>query len=227
MIYFFHGSDFEKTRAKAFEWVMKARTKEPNLVYVRLTREDLTPAALDDIALSSGLFVSRLLILIDDPFPAAHASSEEDREEVATGILEEHLDSLAASDNAIIILAPRLAAVKAKKIIERAKMEYKFDAPAARTAKREFNSNLVNALAARSHEKLWLEINRAFRAGDAPEMLHGLLHWKVRSLMDKGNRAWRPGEVRRLSLALIGLLQESRRGGLGLSLALERFALTM
>lgn len=235
MIYLFHGSDVEKTRSKAFEWVAKARAKEPNLAYARLAREELTPAALEDAALSGGLFVSRLLILIDDPFPSARAASEEPYSAEATqgkegsdeNILEEHLDALAASDNAIIILAPKLAAAKAKKIVAKAKIEYKFDAPATLEDKRGFNANLVNALGARSREKLWLELNRALYAGDAPEMLHGLLHWKARDLMEKGSRAWTPQESRALSLSLISLLQSSRRGNLDLSLSLERFALSV
>ncbi|MCR4276086.1 MAG: hypothetical protein NUV90_01745, partial [Candidatus Parcubacteria bacterium] len=139
----------------------------------------------------------------------------------------EHIDSLAASDNAIIILAPKLAATKAKKFIAKAKVEYKYDKPAAFEDKRGFNANLVNALATRSREKLWLEINRALYAGDAPEMLHGLLHWKARDLMEKGSRAWSSKESRQLSLALINLLQNSRRGGLDLALLLERFALSV
>ena len=217
MIYLFHGNDIEKTRAKAFEWVATARKKEPNLAYVRLSREELTSAALEDAASSGGLFVSRLLILIDDPF----------QEGDTPDILEEHIDALAASDNAIIILAPKLNAVKAKKIVAKAKLEYKYDKPAAFEDKRGFNGNLVNALALRSREKLWLEINRALYAGDAPEMLHGLLHWKARDLVEKGSRIWTPKESRALSLSLISLLQTSRRGGLDLSLSLERFALSI
>lgn len=217
MIYLFHGSDVEKTRAKAFEWVAKARAKEPNLAYVRLAREEITPATLEDAALSGGLFVKRLLILIDDPF----------QEESSPDIFEEHIDTLATSDNAIIILAPKLAAAKVKKLMRKVKVEYKYDAQAALEDKRGFNSNLVNALAGRSREKLWLEINHALRAGDAPEMLHGLLHWKARDMMGKGSRAWTSKEARALSLALIELLQNSRRGNLDLSLSLERFALSI
>jgi hypothetical protein len=229
MIYLFYGSDVEKIRSKAFEWVAKARSKEPNLAYVRLAREELTNATLEDAALSGGLFVKRLLILIDDPFQNVRTASEEevDEENSVSNILEEHLDNLAASDNAIIILAPKLPAAKVKKIVAKAKIEYKYDKPTAREDTRGFNSNLVNALAARSREKLWLEINRALRAGDAPEMLHGLLHWKARDLMEKGSRAWTPQESRTLSLSLISLLQTSRRGGLDLSLSLERFALSI
>jgi hypothetical protein len=231
MLYLFHGSDVEKARTKAFEWVAKARAKEPNLLYVRLSREELTKSTLEDAALSGGLFVSRLLVLLDDPFPATRAVTDEneDTEEAsAVSIVEERLDSLASSDNAIIILAPKLAAAKTKKISAKAKVEYKFDLPAqANKTSRGFNSGLVDALGARSREKLWLEIERALRAGDAPEMLHGLLHWKARDLMQKGGRVWKNNETRKLSVALISLLQESRRGGLGLELALERFALSL
>lgn len=230
MIYLFHGSDVEKARAKAFAWVAAARAKEPNLAYVRLAREELTKAALEDAALSSGLFVKRLLVLIDDPFALARAASEddgEDEEKIASGILEEHLDALAASDNAIVILAPSAGGGKLKQLIKVAKKVYSFDKPAARAPTRGFNSNLVNALAERSREKLWLEVARAERAGDAPEMLHGVLHWKARDLMAKGGRAWKPGEARKLSISLIALLQDSRRKNLDLSESLERFALSV
>jgi hypothetical protein len=229
MIYLFSGSDIEKTRTKAFEWVAKARAKEPNLAYVRLAREEMSPSALQDAALSGGLFVKRLLVLLDDPFPTARVSAENEEAEVeASGSsLEDNLDALADSDNAIVILAPKLTAAKAKKIGAKAKMAYVFDARTAKEEARGFNSGLVNALAARSREKLWLEVNRSLLSGDAPEMLHGLLHWKARDLMEKGSRSWKPEETRALSLSLIELLQESRRGGLPLGLALERFALSL
>ena len=217
MLYLFHGSDVEKTRTKAFEWVAAARKKEPNLAYVRLTSEELTDAALEDAAQSGGLFVKRLLILLDDPF----------QEEISENLIEEHLDALVASDNAIIILAPKLAVARAKKLVAKAKVEYKYDKKAALEDKRGFNGNLVNALASRSREKLWLEINRALIAGDKPEMVHGLLHWKARDLMEKGSRTWNPKESRALSLNLISLLQSSRRSGLDLDLALEKFALSV
>ena len=236
MIYFFHGSDIEKVRAKAFEWIAKAKEKEPNLIYARLVREELTDSALEEAAQSGGLFVKRLLVLIDDPF--AHVkdfvnpSSDEgftksQHSEEENNILDEHLDTLATSDNAIIILAPKLLATKAKKISEKAKLTYKFNKTIAREDARGFNNNLVNALASRSREKLWIEINRALMSGDAPEMLHGLLHWKARDIMEKGSRNWTSQESRKLSLALIELLQSSRRGGLDLSISLERFALSI
>lgn len=220
MIYIFHGSDVDKIRTKAFEWVAKARAKEPNLIYARLSREELTDSTLEDASISGGLFVKRLLVLIDDPFQNNRKSSEgnEDNEETNSGnIIEKYLDTLAESDNAIIILAPKLLSAKAKKLVAKAKVEYKYNLPVhAGKSERGFNSNLVNALENHSREKLWLELNRALRAGDAPEMLCGLLHWKARDMRN-----------RQLSLSIISLLQSSRRGGLDLPLSLEKFSLSI
>ena len=233
MIYLFTGTDTEKARAKAFEWVAKARTKEPNLAYARLAREELTDAALTDAAGSGGLFARRLLVLLDDPYQAAkdedgkEGETEDGNVKHSQNILDGYLEVLAASENAILILAPKLAAAKRKKIEELAKMTYAYDTAARSEAARGFNSALVNALASRKHDALWLEVTRALRAGDAPEMLHGLLHWKARDLMEKGSRAWSPTEARQLSLDLISLLQSSRRSGLPLPLALEKWALTI
>lgn len=226
MIYLFHGTDVEKARAKAFAWVAAARAKEPNLAYVRLAREEMTPAALEDAAASGGLFVKRLLVVLDDPFPAARVSEEEAPVQETSTDLEDRLEALAASDNAIVILAPKLSAPRTKKLLKHAKLEYQFDKKTV-VAARGFNSGLVNALAARNGAKLWAEIERALRAGDAPEMLHGLLHWKARDLMQKGARGWTKEEARAVSRELIELLQMSRRGGLGLALGLERWALSI
>ncbi len=219
MIYLFHGSDAEKVRAKAFAWIAAARAKEPNLAYARLAREELSDSALENAALSGGLFVKRLLVLLDDPF------GKSEGEDAAPEGIEAHLDALGKSDNAIVILAPKLSAALAKKIEKRATKVYAFDKTAPRAA-RGFNTALVSALAAKNRQALWLEVVRALRAGDAPEMLHGLLHWKARDLMEKGGRGWQPGEARALSLGLIALLMDTRRKGLELSTELERWALT-
>jgi DNA polymerase III delta subunit len=230
MIYLFYGSDVEKVRTKAFEWVAKARAKEPNLAYVRLTQDELSDNALIHAASSGGLFVSRLLVLIDNPWAAAGKGEEEETPSPASSVLEEHFGALADSNNAIVILAPKLTAAKAKKFAGKAAKSYEYDAPVARggsVAKQGFNTGLVNALAARSREKLWLEVVRALHAGDAPEQLHGLLHWKARDLMQKGARAWSYEDARALSRTLIMLLQDSRRTGTDLAAALERFALSV
>src|SRR3989344_9533160 len=214
MLYLFHGSDLNKARAKAFQWVAAARAKAPDAAYVRLTADQLTEASLSEALTSQGLFFAKTLVLLDDPFAESEAGE----------LVLAHLDALKDSPNAVGILAPRLLASRAGKLEAVAEKIFKMDA--APKKDRGFNSALVNALGARDGNLLWKEIVRAQRAGDAPEAVHGLLHWKARDLMQKGSRTWKPEEARALSVSLIELLSDSRRGDLELSLALERFALS-
>jgi hypothetical protein len=216
MIYLFRGTDTGKVRAQAFKWVEAARKKAPEAHYVRLSPEQVTNPALEEVSASSGLFFKKMLVLIDDPFSLA-ASGE--------AVLD-MLPHLAASPNPIAILAPKMKAVEAKKVESKAEKTFTFES-AAKKEGRGFNVPLVNALAAKNQHVLWLEIERALRAGDAPEMLHGLLHWKARDIMKKGSRVWNEQESRKLSLGLIELLSDARSGSLDLSLALERWSLSL
>jgi DNA polymerase III delta subunit len=216
VIYLFHGSDAEKVRTKAFAWAAAARAKAPDAPYIRLSADAITPEALDEVVQSRGLFFSKMLVLLDDPFSLAEAGE----------LVLEKLQLLRDSQNPIAILAPKLLPARAKKLEAAAEKVFSIQAVQAKPA-RGFNGALVNALAARNGTALWKELQKAQRQGDAPEMLHGLLHWKARDLMTKEGKGWAPEEARALSRSLIELLSDSRSGDLPVSLQLERFALSL
>lgn len=215
MIYLFTGSDVNKVRAKAFQWVAAARAKAPDAAYIRLTPDQVTRESLQDSLSAQGLFFTKTLVLLDDPF--AESESAE--------LVLEHLSLLTESGNPIAILAPKLLTARVKKLSAVAEKVFTIDAVAKK--ERGFNGALVNTLAARDGKLLWKEVQKAYREGDAPEAVHGLLHWKARDLMQKGGRAWQPAEARELSVALIELLSDSRGRDLPLALSLERFALAL
>jgi hypothetical protein len=215
MIYLFTGSDAAKVRAKAFQWVLAARAKAPDAPYVRLAADQITEEALTEAVSSQGLFFAKTLALLDDPFSESEAGE----------LLLKHLAALADSPNPIAVLAPKLLAARVKKI--EAVAEKTFTIDATEKKERGFNAALVNALAARDGAALWKEVAKTARAGEAPEAVHGLLHWKARDLMQKGGRGWTREEARALSLSLIELLSDSRGRDLPLDLALERFALSL
>lgn len=215
VIYLFHGSDTGKVRAKAFAWVAAARAKQPDAAYIRLEPAAISAEALAEAAGSQGLFYAKTLVLLDNPFETKDAAD----------IVLEHLDILAQSLNPIAILAPKLLAARAKKIEAKAEKSFKIDAPAK--AERGFNSALVDALGSKDGALLWKEVAKALYQGDAPEAVHGLLHWKARDMMQKGNRAWGKDGARKLSVELIELLSDSRGGGLELKEGLERWALSV
>lgn len=216
MIYLFTGSDVNKARMKAFAWVAAARAKAPDAYYVRLEAEEITPEALQEALGMQGLFFSKTLVLLDDPFSESEAGEA----------VMDMLAALAASENPVAVLAPKLLAARAKKFEAAGAKVFETNATEKKPT-RGFNTALVNALAAKDGPALWKELQKAQRAGDAPEMLHGLLHWKARDLMQKGSRAWTPEESRALSRDLIELVSSSRSGDLPLGPALERFALSL
>ena len=216
MIYLFTGSDVAKARAKAFQWVAAARAKAPDAPYMRLSASEISEESLAEVSGSQGLFYAKSLVLLDDPF--------EDKE--AADMVLGSLDMLAESANPIAILAPKLLAARQKKIEGKAEKVFVVDAK-EKAAPRGFNSGLVNALGAKDGALLWKEIAKAERQGDAPEAIHGLLHWKARDMMAKGSAKWSKDGARRLSVELIELLSDSRSGELSLKEALERFALSL
>jgi len=215
MIYLFHGTDTGKVRAKAFTWIAAARTKAPDAAYIRLQGSQITEEALRDAISAQGLFFAKSLILLDDPFADADAGET----------LLSMLDVLAASENPVGILAPKLLAARAKKLEEVATKVFKEDSVPKRD--RGFNSALVNALGAKDGKALWKELMKAERLGDVPEITHGLLHWKARDMMQKGNTKWGKDGARALSVSLIELLSDARSGDLPLGPSLERFALSL
>lgn len=216
MIYLFTGSDVNRVRAKAFQWITASREKAPDAYYTRLNAEQVSEAALREALTAQGLFFSKTLIALDDPFANAESA------ETVLDLLPE----LAESQNIVAIIAPKLLAARVKKIEAKAEKVFTVDVTAKPPA-RDFNAALVNALGAKDGKALWKEIVKAYRLGDAPEMVHGLLHWKARDLMQKGSRAWTPEDARVLSRNLIVLLSDSRGRDLPLDLALERFALSL
>ncbi|MEK7201140.1 MAG: hypothetical protein AAB737_00710 [Patescibacteria group bacterium] len=215
MIYLFHGSDTSKVRAKAFQWVEAARAKAPDAVYLRIGAEDLSEGVLRGALSTQGLFFSKSLILLDDPFALTESG------ETVLSLLEE----LSLSQNPVAILAPKLLAVRIKKLEAKAEKVFKIDAGEKNA--RGFNSGLVNALGSKDGELLWRELQKAYRQGDAPEMVHGLLHWKARDMMQKGSAKWGRECARKLSRDLIELVSDSRSGDVPLGVGLERFALSV
>jgi len=215
MIYLFHGTDAGKVRAKAFAWVAAARAKAPDAAYIRLQGAQITEAALRDAISAQGLFFAKSLILLDDPF------SDEGAGETILAML----DVLAASENPVGIVAPKLLAARMKKLETVAAKVFKEDAAPKR--ERGFNSALVNALGSKDGTVLWKEIMKAEREGDVPEITHGLLHWKARDMMQKGSPVWGKSGARALSVSLIEMVSDSRSGDLSLGPALERFALSL
>ncbi len=114
--------------------------------------------------------------------------------------------------------APTVALEKAGAKIEVVKAEKK---------ERGFDPfGLTFALGARDKKKLWLGLMQAFRAGEKPEAVAGLLHWKVRNELERASGT-KKEELSTISRRLVFMYHDSHRGAGDLELLLERFALNL
>src|SRR5690348_4483269 len=104
MLYLFTGSDSGKVRAKAFAWVAAARAKAPDAYYLRLDASQITEQSVRDSLATQGLFFSKTLVLLDDPFELKNAGED----------VMKLLSEIAASPNAVALLAPKLLAARVK-----------------------------------------------------------------------------------------------------------------
>lgn len=215
-MYLFTGNDSDKVRKQAFALVDASRKKAPMAPYIRLSPEEVTQASLEGALQTQGLFYDRSLLVLDDPFQLTESAE----------VVLEQLDLLQTSTNPVFVIAPKLLPARRKKVEAKATKTFVHDVK-EKAEGRGFNSALVNALGAKDGKALWMELMKAKSAGDAPELVHGLLHWKARDLMEKGGRVWSRDEARTLSLSLIFLVSEKGRSELPLQEALERFALSL
>ena len=98
-------------------------------------------------------------------------------------------------------------------------------------AKKEETFNMFSityTFASRDRKKLWLQLHEALRAGVVPEAVAGMIHWKIRDMLGKGERGkFSQTELRRISSEMVTLYHESHRGAGDLALLLERYFLLL
>jgi DNA polymerase III delta subunit len=99
---------------------------------------------------------------------------------------------------------------------------------ASTTSKSGFDQfGLTTAFASRDKKTLWLNLLKALRAGEKPEAIAGLLHWKVRNMLETRSTKYSAADLTTISRQLVCLYHDSHRGAGSLDLLLERFALTL
>lgn len=118
-----------------------------------------------------------------------------------------------------LLKAPTVALEKAGAKIEVAKK--------AAAKERGFDPfGLSYALASRDKKKLWLGLTASLEAGEKPEAIAGLLHWKIKQELERASGAKRESLIN-LSRQIVWMYHDSHRGAGDLELLLERFALTL
>ena len=237
MIYFYTGED-SFSRARALVSSLLARRSDAPVFF--LDEETATPATLEEILSSTGLFAERSVV---------YARGISGKKETVAFTLE-HADRMVSSAH-IFIFAERGENAFSKALSARAEKSV-----FGRSVPKKEASNifpLANAFAERRRREAWVRFVVALREGFLPEDIGGTLFWQAKVLMaakmlgeEKLSQATKAGikefpfrkalrseknftleELRKISSALAQIIPEERSGGMNAELALERILLKL
>lgn len=246
MLYFLHGTDKDSAREKARELLETLQTKKPDAAQFRLEPEKWSESFFDELIGSQGLFEQKYIVFADKLFENAEAK------EAILGRLKE----VGESENIFIFLEGKVDKATLTKIEKRAAKVQVFEekggkgAPSFdRASPKDFNIfSLTDAFGRRDKKNLWVLYQKSVESDVAPEEVHGILFWQLKSMMlaDEAKTAKEAGlapfvfskakgflnnfssiELKDFSKKLVALYSDARRGAVEFEIGLERFILNI
>ncbi len=244
MLFFIHGTDSDKARARAKAVVGIMQTKRPGAEYFRVTPDTWSAADFEQFAGGQGLFERKFIVFADGIFENVEAK------EWVSGNLKE----LKESENGFIFLERKVDAESLKKIEKVAQESKKFDAAEKTYVSRPgFNTSfniftLADALGSRNKVRFWSLLSEAFMQGISPEEINGVLFWQTKAMLaaasapsaalsglkpfvyTKSRRyadAYGREALVSLSRKLIAMYHDAHRGIHDFATSLERLALSI
>jgi len=218
MIYFFYGEDIDRARTKSHELVQSLLKKKQHASFFKIDVENCNEAIIEEYIESQGLFENKYIILLD--------RISEDKNTKAVFISK--IKEIAESQNIFIVLEGKLDKATITKIEKNSEKYLKFDLPKG-VQKEEYNAfALADALGKKDKKNLWILYRKAIEKGEAPEALHGMMFWKVKTmLMNNYLGVYSKDELYNLSDKLISIYHDSRRGVHELETGLESLILSL
>lgn len=173
MLYIFHGSDHDALRTKLASVREALHSKRPEAEFFKLDDpEQVTPAALEELTQSQGLFERKYIVQLDRLL---------DNEGVRAAIVN-GASLLGSSENVFLLVDEQLEKQTYDALAGHAYAVHHF--PSQKKGASEFNVfALTDALGSRNKKEIWTEYHKALRAGKEPEELHGILFWQVKSMI--------------------------------------------
>ena len=172
MLYVYYGEDIDTARKKVQATTARMLAKNPDALYFRVTADDVSLSALEELTQSQALFKSEYIVVLD------RVSERPESAEVVFAQLQQ----LKEAPHPIFLLEGTLKAPEKKKIEKYADSVEVFEMR-ERKAVTSFNTfALTDALAARDTRALWTLFRDAKRHGVSDEEIHGILFWMLKTL---------------------------------------------
>jgi len=216
MIYFLYGTDIDKARVKAHELFDSLLKKKPDASFFKMDVESFNEIVLDEYIGGQGLFENKYVVFLD------RLSQDKD---VKESFLE-RIKDIAESQNIFIILEGKLDKASLSKIEKKSEKTQEFELKEI-VKKEPYNAfALADAFGKRDRKNAWVLYRKAIDKGEAPEALHGMLFWKVKTMIIGSYFGeYSKGEMYDLATRLVDVYHEARRGKHELETGLEALIL--
>jgi len=235
-----HGSEIEKARTKTRDLTDALRKKKPDALFYRITSQNFEEQPLEFLVAGQGLFESKYIVFYDNVF-----ESKEIKEKIV-----EALEEIAGSENVFIFLEKELDKKTLEKFEKHATKIQNFKEGVGRHLLRKkslFNPFAISdALLSKDKKRMWTVLLEAKKTGIAPEEIHGIIWWQMKSLKlattsandsksgltpfvftkaKAGAKNFNEDEIETLSHELVVMYHEAHRGTVDLWNELEKFVL--
>ena len=210
MLYAYIGTDRAKVREALDAEVKKLKGK---MAVLRIT----DASSVDDLRAAlggAGMFGEKQAVILDGVFANADMRP----------IVESLLPMIGKSEEFFFILEEKPDAATRKMIEKYAESSKRFDKSPGKRDSSVFA--LANSLRRGDKKNLWIGLQKEFGKGEAAEALHGVLFWGAKQALLSARSEKDIERGRKLVAALAELPHESRRRGIELEYALEKFALS-
>jgi len=237
MLYFIYGNNREQARTKLDALLNSLFAKKPNASFFKLNDRSCTEAGIEEMVGGQGLFENKYIVLLEGTLQ---------NEDTKTVVLE-WLKEIAGSQNIFIIFEGEVDKQTSAKIEKKAEKTLEFTLPKTAQKKDKFDMfALTDAFGARDKKRVWVLLQKAFLAGLSPEEIHSMLFWQTKTMLlakhedTAQNTGLNPfvfrkskasaqkftdSELRDLSLGLVLLYHDARRGNISFETGLEQFLL--
>jgi len=242
MLYLFYGTDFKKARTQCAKFVGSLRAKRPDVAYYQFDDTTFSKEEFDTLFVSQGLFEKYIVVRSDRVLQSDEACA----------FFKEYRKQIVDSDNVFIFLEETISK-DVESIFKKYAKKVWLCTKEKSTSLKEYPFAFTDALGERNKERAWILLGEAMRKGEAPEKLHGLLMWQLKSLL-LVKKAHKEGSTSISSLGInpfvlkktlvfsknyseeelsslfskgLRIYHEAHRGGPELSIALERFVLSI
>lgn len=172
MLHIIHGgSNIDRVAKK--ESLLNTLQKKGEYMLIKIDGSNFSEETMFEYGGAAGLLGERYIVLIDGALKNAEQQD----------ILVEHAEVVAGSSNIFIFIEEKLTAPILKKL-EKKGADIHSCVSRKEESKNEFNIfALADAISERNRKNAWVLLQKAFTNGIAPEEIHGVIFWQIKTLL--------------------------------------------